>query len=64
MLAKQIPWTEAETDDPPPWSHEDMGSPAKSARLALGALIVQERLGVTDREWVAQIAEPPYLPDL
>jgi hypothetical protein len=38
-----------------------MGSPAKSSRLALGALILKERLGVTDRELVEQIAENPYL---
>ncbi|MBA3964242.1 MAG: transposase, partial [Nitrospirales bacterium] len=37
------------------------GAPAKSSRLALGALILQERLGVTDRELVEQIAENPYL---
>ena len=61
ILAKQIPWAEAETDYAQQFSQEDMGSPAKSARLALGALILKERLGVTDRELVAQIAENPYL---
>jgi transposase, IS5 family len=40
------------------------GSPAKSSRLALGALILQERLGMTDRELVEQIAENPYLQSL
>jgi hypothetical protein len=29
--------------------------------MALGALVLKERLGVTDRELVAQIAENPYL---
>lgn len=61
LLAKQIPWAEVETAYAQQFSNEDMGSPAKSSRLALGALIVQERLGVTDRERVEQLAENPYL---
>jgi transposase, IS5 family len=43
------------------FSKEDIGSPAKSSRLALGALLLKERLGVKDRELVAQIAENPSL---
>jgi transposase, IS5 family len=61
LLAKQIPWAEVETTYAQQFSKEDMGSPAKSSRLALGALIIQERLGVTDRELVEQLAENPYL---
>jgi transposase, IS5 family len=61
LLAKQIPWAAVETEYVQPFSKEDMGSPAKSSRLALGALIIQERLGVTDRELVEQLAETPYL---
>ena len=61
ILAKQIPWAEVETAYAQQFSQEDLGSPAKSSRLALGALILQERLGVTDRELVEQIAENPYL---
>jgi len=61
LLAKQIPWAEVETAYAQQFSKEDLGSPAKSSRLALGALIVKERLGVTDRELVEQIAENPYL---
>ena len=61
ILAKQIPWTVVETAYAQQFSKEDMGSPAKSSRLALGALILKERLGVTDRELVEQIAENPYL---
>jgi len=61
ILAKQIPWAVVETAYAQQFSKEDMGSPAKSSRLALGALIVKERLGVTDRELVEQIAENPYL---
>jgi len=61
ILAKQIPWAEVETAYAQQFSQEDAGSPAKSSRVALGALILKERLGVTDRELVAQIAENPYL---
>lgn len=61
MLAHHIPWAEVETAYAQQFSQADLGSPAKSSRLALGALILKERLGVTDRELVEQIAENPYL---
>jgi hypothetical protein len=38
-----------------------MGAPAKAAKVALGALIIQEKLGLTDEETVEQIRENPYL---
>jgi hypothetical protein len=38
-----------------------MGAPAKSFRMALGALIIKERLGTSDEETVEQIRENPYL---
>ncbi|QFS50666.1 IS5 family transposase [Nostoc sphaeroides CCNUC1] len=38
-----------------------MGAPAKSFRVALGALIIKEKLGISDRETVEQIKENPYL---
>ena len=38
-----------------------MGAPAKAWRVALGALIIQEKLGLTDEEVVEQIRENPYL---
>lgn len=37
------------------------GTRPLSARVALGALIIKERLGLTDRETVEQIRENPYL---
>jgi hypothetical protein len=61
ILAKQIPWADVEIAYAPQFSQEDLGSPAKSSRMALGALILKERLGVTDRELVEQITENPYL---
>jgi len=38
-----------------------IGAPAKSLRMALGALIIKERLHITDEEIVEQIRENPYL---
>lgn len=38
-----------------------MGAPAKPFRMALGALLIKEKLGITDRETVEQIRENHYL---
>jgi len=40
---------------------DDFGAPALSVRVALGALLIKERLGLTDRETVEAIRENPYL---
>jgi hypothetical protein len=40
---------------------EEIGAPTKTFRMALGALIVNEKLGISDRETVEQIRENPYL---
>lgn len=59
-LARLVPWELAEKI-----YHEslceDFGAPIVPARVALGALIIKERLGLTDRETVAVIQENPYL---
>jgi hypothetical protein len=60
ILAGQIPWPPIEAAYGELFS-DDNGCPAKSARMALGALIIKERLGVSDRETVEQITENPYL---
>jgi len=61
ILSKQIPWQEIEQQYSALFADSGTGNPAKSARVALGALIIKERLGVTDRETVEQIRENPYL---
>jgi len=61
VMSKQIPWTEFEEEYAKNFSDEDHGAPAKSFRMALGALIIKERLGISDRETVEQIKENPYL---
>ena len=61
ILSKQIPWQQIEQQYSSLFSKTNIGSPAKSARIALGALIIKERLGISDRETVQQISENPYL---
>lgn len=61
LLAKQIPWDQVEQEYAALFADRDTGRKAKPARLALGALIIKERLGTTDRETVLQIQENPYL---
>ncbi|NES84999.1 MAG: transposase [Moorea sp. SIO2B7] len=59
-MAKLIPWEQFE-EEYAQNSREEIGAPAKSFRMALGALIIKEKLGITDRETVEQIKETPYL---
>jgi hypothetical protein len=60
ILAGQIPWRQIEEVYGRQFS-ENNGCPAKPARMALGALIIKERLVASDRETVEQIRENPYL---
>lgn len=60
IMAKLIPWSEVEEEYAKKFTIE-IGSPAKSSRMALGALIIKEKLGISDRETVEQIRENPYL---
>ncbi len=60
IMAELIPWSEFESEYAEKFS-EKMGAPAKPFRMALGALIIKEILGISDRETVEQIKENPYL---
>lgn len=60
-LAKFIPWEEFEPGYAKAASKSSLGPPAKSVRIALGALIIKERLETSDEETVEQIRENPYL---
>lgn len=60
-LAQIIPWHLVEEDYRANFAQSGMGAPAKESRIAIGALIIKERLGVTDEETVAQIRENPFL---
>ena len=60
-LAKLIPWHEFEALYARTLAGTGMGAPAMSVRVALGSLIIKERLGTSDEETVEQIRENPYL---
>jgi len=60
QLSKIISWDELENQYAKLFS-EDQGAPAKPFRMALGALIIKEKLSITDEETVAQLKENPYL---
>ena len=60
IMASLIPWSEFEEEYAENFSAE-MGAPAKPFRVALGSLIIKEKLGISDRETVEQIRENPYL---
>lgn len=59
-LAEMIPWESFELEYAEQFS-PSMGAPAKPFRVALGTLIIKEKLGVSDTETVEQIRETPYL---
>ncbi len=60
LMAKLIPWSEFESEYASLFS-EEMGAPAKTFRMALGSLIIKEKLGTSDTETVEQSKENPYL---
>lgn len=60
IMAKLIPWSEFEEEYASLFS-EEIGAPAKTFRMALGSLIIKEKLGTSDNETVEQIKENPYL---
>lgn len=60
-LKEQIPYEVLEDKYALNFSKDNMGAPAKPFQMALGALIIKERLNLTDEETVEQIRENPYL---
>ncbi|HAK44929.1 MAG TPA: hypothetical protein DCO79_03275 [Spirochaeta sp.] len=61
ILSNLIPWDVIEQDYKKKLSDTGRGAPAKPLRMALGALIIKEKLQISDREVVDQIKETPYL---
>ena len=60
MMASVIEWEKYEEEYAKNFT-VGTGAPAKPFRMALGALIIKEKLGISDRETVEQIRENPYL---
>ena len=59
-MAELLPWDELEAQYAEQF-HASLGAPAKSLRLALGALLAKERLHCSDSELVEHFEENPYL---
>ncbi|MFD1675135.1 IS5 family transposase [Alicyclobacillus fodiniaquatilis] len=61
QLSYLIPWRRVEMEYSKHFSGDLRGGRALSVRMALGALIIQEREGFSDRHLVQHILENPYL---
>ena len=61
-LADLIPWGKYEHKYAHLFKGSKVGNVAKPFRMALGSLIIQTKLGFSDRELVEEITENPYLP--
>lgn len=59
-MARVVPWSVVE-EYGKRFRRDRGGHRPLTARIALGSLIVKERLGLTDRETVEQIRENPYI---
>ena len=60
-LAALVPWDQVEESCSHSLSDSNMDASHLSGRVAFGAMIIKERLGVTDEETVEQISGNPYL---
>lgn len=61
VMASLVPWNEVEEEYIKTLGDTKQGSKAYNVRLALGSLIIKERLGLSDEETVEAITENPYL---
>lgn len=60
-LSQLIPWDQIELQYVDAFKSPVRGEKALPVRVALGSLIIKERLGLSDRETTLQIMENPYL---
>jgi len=60
-LSSLMPWDLIEACYAESLADGKIGAPAHSGRVAYGAQIIKEKLGITDREVVEQVSENPYL---
>lgn len=61
QLARLVPWAEAEKKYGQFFKDTFRGEHTISLRMGLGALIIQERMQLTDRETLESISENPYM---
>lgn len=60
-LAQIIPWSRLEGRYHQTFANPKVGNPAKSCRMAIGSLIIKERLRLSDEETLAIILDSPYM---
>ena len=60
-LAQIIPWARLEGLYHQTFANPKVGNPAKSCRMAIGSLIIKERLKLSDEETLAIILDSPYM---
>lgn len=60
-LADLVPWDQFESRYSSLFRDTNVGNVAKPFRMALGSLLIQAKLGFSDRELVEEITENPYL---
>ena len=60
-LGRVIPWEDFEEEYGSTFTGKGTGNVAKSARMALGALLIKERYGFSDADTVKEIQMNPYL---
>lgn len=60
-LAELVPWDKLEGHYHRTFANPKVGNPAKTCRMAIGSLIIKEKMGLSDVETVEMIAEHPYL---
>lgn len=60
-MAERLPWQELETDYAKQFKSCGRGEVALNVRVAMGALLIKEILGLSDRAVVDAVSENPYL---
>ena len=60
-MADLVPWEEMESEYARHFKSHGQGEVALNVRIALGALLIKEILGLSDREVVERVTENPYL---
>lgn len=60
IWADRIPWAEVEKQWAPRL-YARRGAPGKSVRMLLGSLLIQSKLGLSDRETLRMLQENPYM---
>lgn len=60
-MSRMIPWAVFEAHYAALFTNPQEGKPAKSARVAIVALIIKKRYGFSDYDTVGEIRENPYL---